>query len=217
MRFKAFKPLALAALCAFGAASAQAATVLSEGFDDLTTLSGAGWVIDNQSAPVGTTDWFQGNDTVFTAQAGVDTAYAAANYNSSDVGGTVSTWLVTPSFSTATDITVTLWTRADIQIGYTDSLAFGFSSGSSSPASFTMAAPVVIGGSWVQHSFSLSAAGAGTVGRFAIHYTGLADAANYVAVDTLTVTSVPEPGSAALLALGLAALGARRIRRPAAA
>ncbi|HSN77416.1 MAG TPA: choice-of-anchor J domain-containing protein, partial [Anaerolineae bacterium] len=51
----------------------------SEGFDDITVLPG--WFFQNNSAPLGLTDWFQGNDTVFPAQAGAATAYIGANYN----------------------------------------------------------------------------------------------------------------------------------------
>lgn len=49
-------------------------TVLSEDFADITTLAGAGWVQTNNSAPLGVTGWFQGNDTVFPSQAGAPAA-----------------------------------------------------------------------------------------------------------------------------------------------
>ena len=55
-----------------------------------------GWFFQNNSAPLGLTDWFQGNDTVFPAQAGAATAYIGANFNNTSGVGTISNWLLTP-------------------------------------------------------------------------------------------------------------------------
>ena len=41
----------------------------SEGFTDITLLPGMGWFLQNNSQPIGLTGWFQGNTTVFSAQA----------------------------------------------------------------------------------------------------------------------------------------------------
>jgi len=68
--------------------------LLAEGFDDITVLPG--WVMNNQSNPIGVTDWFQGNDVVFPAQAGAPTAYIGANFNNTSGVGTISNWLLTP-------------------------------------------------------------------------------------------------------------------------
>ena len=57
------------------------ACVLVEGFNDITTLPGAGWVQTNHSSTAGTTGWFQGNSAVFPAQSGAATSYIAANFN----------------------------------------------------------------------------------------------------------------------------------------
>ncbi|MBK6431598.1 hypothetical protein [Candidatus Amarolinea dominans] len=35
----------------------------SEGFEDITLLPGLGWASQNNSSPLGSTGWFQGNDT----------------------------------------------------------------------------------------------------------------------------------------------------------
>lgn len=67
----------------------------SEGFDDILTLPGDGWLQINNSSSQGTTDWFQGNDTVFPAHMGATTAYIAGNFNAT--GTTViNLWLVMP-------------------------------------------------------------------------------------------------------------------------
>jgi hypothetical protein len=55
--------------------------VLFEGFDDITTLPGAGWAQINHSTTVGTTGWFQGNNGVFPAHSGNLNSYIAANFN----------------------------------------------------------------------------------------------------------------------------------------
>lgn len=69
--------------------------VSGENFDDITTLVGDGWIMDNQSNPVGGTDWFQGNDAVFPAQAGAATAYIGANFNNTS-GSDICNWLIMP-------------------------------------------------------------------------------------------------------------------------
>ena len=59
--------LALAGL----ASTSYAVNLVSEGFDDITTLPGNGWVLANVSSPSAGTPWFQGdNTTAFTAQSG---------------------------------------------------------------------------------------------------------------------------------------------------
>ena len=57
MKTKLFSALAFCALT-FG----QAQILLQEGFDNVTSLTG--WTQTNQSSPLGTSNWFQGNTTV---------------------------------------------------------------------------------------------------------------------------------------------------------
>lgn len=78
----------------------------AEDFADITNLPG--WIMDNQSNPLGTTDWFQGNDTVFAAQAGATTAYIAANFNNTS-GSNICNWLIMPDNGFVQS--VTFWTR----------------------------------------------------------------------------------------------------------
>ncbi|MBC7881359.1 MAG: choice-of-anchor J domain-containing protein [Anaerolineae bacterium] len=75
--------------------TAQAAS-LDEGFDDISTLTGQGWVQQNNSNPVGTTGWFQGDPRVFSSQSGIDSSYIAADFNNTTENGTISNWLLTP-------------------------------------------------------------------------------------------------------------------------
>jgi len=207
------KPALLASALAL-AGTAHAATVFSEGFDDVFGLADNGWVLTNNSSPanntVDGTGWFQGSadNGIFDAQAGA--GYAAANYNNAAAGGTIDNWLITPTFSTALAGTVTVWLRGDILDGFTDTARFGFSQGSSDIASFVTGSAVTATGTWTEYSFAYAAGGAGSTARFAIEYTGDADSANFIGVDTLTITAVPEPATWALFALGAAGVVARR-------
>jgi hypothetical protein len=66
---------------------------LTENFDGVVPT---GWTANNQSVPVGTIGWFQGNDAVFPAHQGAPTAYAGVNFNSGGGLATISNWLISP-------------------------------------------------------------------------------------------------------------------------
>ncbi|MBS4062744.1 MAG: DUF4623 domain-containing protein, partial [Bacteroidetes bacterium] len=84
----------------------------SEGFDDITTLPAAGWALINNSAPVGTTSWFQASATApFPAHSGAATSYIGANFNNTAGTGTISNWLLTPETALANGHTMSFWTR----------------------------------------------------------------------------------------------------------
>jgi len=197
------------------AVSAQAGALINEGFDNVGNLGSKGWVIENDSTPGGITPaWFQGSAGIFEAQDGAGNSYAASNYNNAPVGGTLSSWLITPEFSTAMNVVVSFWLRAGDDAGYSDQISFGFSNGSTSLTDFTLEpAFTVPTGEWTLYKARLSLQGAGSTARFAVQYNGLADGANYVGIDSLAVNAVPEPASMLILAGGLAALTAARRRR----
>ena len=204
---------AAAAVALFAAASAaHAQFVINEGFDNVASLTSRGWVVTNASSPLGSTGWFQGDQTIFTSQAGAPQAYIAANFNNAAAGGTLANWLISPTFSTQDAGFVSFHARADILPEFMDQLAWGFSKGGSSFADFTLGAPHTIGGAWTQFQINFAAQGAGSTGRFAIVYTGPGDLANYVGVDTFAV-AVPEPETWALMLAGLAGLGVLKRRR----
>lgn len=82
-----------------------------------------GWVCTNNSAPLGTSNWFQGNDTVFTAQAGAITAYIGANFNNTAGSGDISNWLITPLVQFGTGSELRFWARVNTApINYADRL-----------------------------------------------------------------------------------------------
>ena len=198
------------------------AALLSEGFDDVTTLPGAGWVQTNNSTPVGTTGWFQGNAGVFASQAGAANAYIAANFNNSNgIGGGIDNWLISPELALAGGGTLTFYTRtADAAFG--DVLQVLFNAGSSSATADFTTSLLTVGdpppypdADWMSFSVALPSA---ATGRFAVRYlvpdSGNAD---FIGIDSVRVDAavVPEPESWALLALGVAAMTARRHRRAA--
>ena len=86
--------------------AAGAPTITVEGFDDVTNLPG--WIMDNRSNPVGTTDWFQGNTAVFSAQAGPVDSYIGANFNNTS-GSDICNWLIMPDIGFMES--VSFWTR----------------------------------------------------------------------------------------------------------
>ena len=85
------------------------ATLLTEGFDDITTLPGAGFTFVNAS-DTPNTDWFQGNDAVFPSQAGGPTAYVAANWANTN-GTVINNFMITPVLNLENGDEIKFWTR----------------------------------------------------------------------------------------------------------
>ena len=197
-------------LAAAGATSARAAgvEVLNEGFDNVAGLSG--WALANRSDPVGN-DQFQGNPALFTAQAGPDDAYVAANFLSAANGsGSVDNWLITPVLALSGTTVLSFYTRHDALPGFNDLLEVRFASGTGTGAADFTTLLTTVGGTagyptdWQRYTASVTNNGSG---RFAFRYVGRADTLNYVGLDTVSVvTAVPEPAHWMMLALGLGLL-----------
>ena len=100
----------------------------TQNFDDITTLAGDGWVIQNNSTPVGSLGWFQGTDTTatptpgpFNSYNGATNSYIAANFSSTGNTGTISNWLITPNRTLRNGDVFTFYTRKPtINAGQTD-------------------------------------------------------------------------------------------------
>jgi hypothetical protein len=197
-------------LLLLGAAGARA-QVLTEGFDNITTLPGAGWFIQNNSQPIGVISWFQGNDTVFPAHQGAPTAYIGVNFNSGGGLATISNWLLTPEIPLANGATMTFWTRS-VNGDFPDRLQVRMSTAgngtdvgttATSVGTFTTLLldinpnytptgyPVV----WTEFPITLTGIPTPTTGRLAFRYfvenAGPSGAnSNYIGVDTFTFTPV---------------------------
>jgi hypothetical protein len=204
------------ALGAVLSVSAQAGTLLSEGFDDISTLSPS-WKFQS-GLVINPNTWFQGNSGVFASQAGaLENSYIASNWLAQPVIGFIDNYLVTPTFSLASDVVLTFWARAELIDGFTDE--FGVFLGTTVPDASEVATQVLADsvalGEWTKYTVNVSGQGAGSVGRFAFNYFGSDQTLNYFGIDTIDVSSVeatvPEPSTTALF--GIAMLGALLNRR----
>lgn len=192
---------------------AQAGALLTEDFNNVSTLAGKGWVQNNQSTPIGTTGWFQGNSGVFAAASGPADSYIAANFQNAAAGGTISNWLLTPTLSIFNGDTLNFSLRL-LGEGFLDTVEVyvSTSGASTSLGDFSLVQTFASGvdTGWTNESVAINAAG---TGRYAFRYfvdnTNING--NYVGIDSVLVNSVPEPTSVALF--GVAVLGLALSRR----
>jgi hypothetical protein len=210
---KAMIKKALGALTLIGTmATANAGALLQEDFSNVAALAGAGWVLNNASPNVGSAaDWFQGVPGIMSAHSGDSHSYVAANYNNASAGA-IDNWLITPMFSVANAGTVSFWANADVFPGYSDQIAYGMSTGASTPGAFTLNPLFTVAGGWTRYELNFAGMGTGAMARFGIQYSGSYDTSNFVGIDSLLVTTVPEPGTVLMLGAGLMGLLAARRR-----
>ncbi len=229
----------LSRLLALGLVAAASAQAQSESFDVITDLSppatdanvtGSGWVGALRSSPLGSTGIFQGNNLVFTAQAG--DGYLAMNFNNSQSPGTISTWLISPVITLHNGDTYSFYTRVPIQGNdFPDRLEVRLSTaGASVNVGNTDVSvgdflnleqtinPALNGNypeNWTQFGGMISGLGGPTAGRLAFRYTvpdaGPAGAnSNYVGIDSFNYTPVPETVPSVAVFAGLVGLALRR-------
>jgi len=189
----------------------QSIASFSEDFADITNLPG--WFTQNNSNPLGLTDWFQGNDVVFPAHAGAPTAYIGANFNNTSGTGTISNWLLTPEQSLADGNSFSFWTRTAEGSIWPDRLQVRLSlagnstnvgSGAEDVGDFTdllldINPGLVVDGyptTWTQYTITLIGIPQGSSGRLAFRYyvtnggpTGTNS--NYIGIDTVEFSQGP--------------------------
>ena len=233
------KNIVTAAAVALVTAQAQSANLLSEGFDLVGALPASGWVQQNLSSPLGSTGWSQGNPGTFYSYSGTPDSYISANFNNAGTvsPATISDWLITPVLSFAQAVTLSFYTRTVDLPAFADHLEVRLStSGASTDVGSTETSvgafttllvdinptlvPSLYPNVWTLYTVNIAALG-GT-GRLAFHYAvpdgGLnGQNSDYIGIDNVsvdTLSAVPEPASAGLLAAGLLGLMAlRRTRR----
>lgn len=217
------RTLAGAALLA-AAGATQANTLLEEGFENVAGLEAGGWVQRNLSSPVGL-PWGQGFVGPFTAQAGSDSSYAVANFESAAFGsgGVIDNWLMTPVLSFDASNTVTFWTRTIFNPSiFPDRLELRLSlSGSSTETADFSAVLVAVNPDltatgypnvWTAYTATFSAA-PGSSGRLGFRYTVPSNFnPDFIGLDTVSVSAVSEPAAALLMLLGVGGLMLHRRR-----
>lgn len=201
------KLLSLLAFCALTFGEAQT-NLLVEPFDAIAL---PGWTLTNQSSPVGTTGWFQGNANVFPAQAGATTAYIGANFNNTTGANTISNWLITPQVMVQNGDVLKFWsrTRTDstfpdrLQVRSSQGAVFTAPTGSTGVGSFTtlhleinptlIAGPTGYPGVWTEYTITVAGVSATPVPmNFAFRYFVTnggpsGDNSNYIGIDTFSL------------------------------
>lgn len=107
----------------------QATVILEEGFEDITILEAENWILTNQSEPVGSTSWFQGNETVFPSHEGPGNAYIGANFNSTTGAGNISTWMIIPALEVKDGDVLSFYSRVPDGSSWNDRLEVRMSRG----------------------------------------------------------------------------------------
>ena len=230
-RLIAVSTLTIVALWSSPAAHAQ---ILSQNFDNVSTLGETGWSFQNLSDLPSTDSWFQGDTSAFTANSGAADSYAAADYLLTTGGTgteTLSVWMITPQITVKNGDTVSFFTRTVFSPGPPDRLELRFSAAgastnvgttSSSVGDFTTLLTTVNDGLttsgypevWTQVTTTFSGLSGPTSGRLGFRYNvpnaGVAgDNSSYIGVDDLLVlvgAAVPEPSTLALMGLGVLVL-----------
>lgn len=186
------------------------AQLLTEGFDDITTLSGDGWSQINVSSTVGLTDWFQGSPATFNAYSGATDSYIGANFNNTDTG-TISNWLITPVVNVENGDAITFYTRVPTGSTFPDRLQVRLSDVGGSSTDPTNDADVgsytnllldinttlTIGGypdDWALQTINISGLSGATDVRIAFRYFvanagPLGTNSDYIGIDDVVVTS----------------------------
>lgn len=199
--------------------SAFASPLLDEGFDDINTLGASGWVMTNNSDAGGSTSWLQGGDFFPAAVGQASSSYIAATFNNAGFGGAVSNWLITPevAMSNGEKLNFSLRLLGESTLGLADTVEVYYSAHGASTnvgtttasnGDFVLLHPAFSSTSdtgWKDYSLSLSGLSGATTGRFAFRYVvdNQQLNGNYIGIDSVNVSAVPEPTTALMLLLGL--------------
>jgi hypothetical protein len=226
MRTQTPRLLLLAA--AFLASRYGLAQPLTENFDSVSGLAGAGWAFANNSSSAGTTGWFQGNTAVFASQGGASNSYVAANLNGATFGGNVSNWLLTPTLVNLQNGEVlTFYSRTETSAPAADRLEVRLSTNGSSvnvgatdtsvgdftTLLLTVNPSLTVGGYpsvWTLFTVTLSGLPPGpSAGRIAFRHVvpDTSTGADMIGIDTLNLTSPCPPPPPSLVVTAPSVVG----------
>jgi hypothetical protein len=157
-----------------------------------TGLNSRGWITLNVDGG-GTTSWFQGNPTVFSAYEGPTNGYVGQNFNGAN-GFLINQWLISPPITVNAGDTLSFWHRSPDASIYDDSIYVRYSTtAGTTPNDFdvTWGRYKVSNAGWAKWTGTFQHSG--TV-RFAIQYyhTNGGPSGNYsdyFGLDFLKVTS----------------------------
>jgi PEP-CTERM motif len=234
------RPLTLALASAVVTVAAMGSThaaSLTETFETTTTVSPVpvGWTGVNRSSPLGPATWAKGATTPFAAQAGTNTSYISANFDSVDNIGTISNWLILPTLSFDNGDVVSFFTRTPTLSQFADRLELRFSAvggtdvgltdtsvGTFTQLLLTVNPALTVPGYpevWTQFSATITGLSGTTNGAVAFRYFvtdggGIGSNSNFIGIDTVAITPVPEPAAYLMFGLGLGVVALRRLRQP---
>lgn len=183
------------------------------------------WYAHNASTPVGTTGWFS-NNSVFAPNSG--SGQLNANYNNVAGNNTINNFMMSMQRTFNNGDTISFYTRTVDSVAFPDRLRLLLSTNGASTniADFSTVLLSVNEGltttgypsTWTQFTATISGLGGATAGRFAFNYnvpSGGPSGANsdFIGIDDVAYTAVPEPATMAVLGLGVAAMARRRRNR----
>jgi hypothetical protein len=200
-------------LAAFGVGELRAQALV----EDFAVVPVPGWTTQNNSVPVGSTGWLQGNPSAFPAYVGATNSYVAANFNNTTGTNTISNWLISPERTLSNGDVITFWTRRPSSSTDPDRLQLRLSlagsstdvgTGATAVGDFTTllldinptyvtSGPTMYPTTWKQFTIVLSGISAPTAGRLAFRYfvenggpTG--SRSNYIGIDDFRYTPVAD-------------------------
>jgi len=169
-----------------------------DGANDTTALRSRGYLIYRLGTPLGTTFWFQGNPTVFTAYNGPSDGYVGANFNAVTGANNIDNWMVLPKKSVTAGDSIVFYSRSPAASIYPDSIRVMYSAAGDS----TTAGPwtelgrfkVNVAGVWERKAFGAPVSGANA--RYAIRYNVVSGGpsgsnSDYIGIDALTLETTP--------------------------
>lgn len=184
--------------------------ILTENFDNLSSLIPNGWIINNSSEPLGSSSWGSPNNH-FPPYNGGNSSFIAVNYQSTGNIGTISNWLITPTVLLNNGDVISFYTRTDHGI-YPDRLELRIStngdasilptSSSSSLGDFSILAltvnPNLIASeyptTWTNYTYTMSGLSQATNCKIAFRYYVTNAGANapnsdFIGIDAVTISS----------------------------
>lgn len=197
--------------------------LLQEGFDNAGIP--AGWSVANFSDNPASEGWFRpiSPADTFGAQAGAADSYIATSVFTGVVDangnptGRIDTMLATPVISMSDTTVLNFSTRTLTGNPYGETLRVGAIVAGSFVELMTINPSLVAGSypeQWAQYAVTLPGQGDGITGRYFFEYQvpDAKVAGNFIGLDSVTVSAVPEPGTVALLLGGGVLLAAWRRR-----